>query len=1160
MKNNFKNVFVLIVLGFITIGMTGQKQQQDPIVRTTKGLIIVDDANSSQLKSSQDIFSKYLKLSDKNNFKSIIKNSDELNFVHQKFQQFHQGIKVEFGTTTIHSKNGKTTAISGESYDIKDISIKPSLNKNQAFNRAISHIGASSYLWEDAITSKQIGYTKPKGELVLLPIFIGEGDDIKVKLAYKFDIYTTKPLSRGDLYIDAHTGTALFYNATIKHLGEHSNSSANLKPTSECTENVTSRYTPTLASGTAATRYSGSQSIETRQVSGSYVLRDNTRGNGVSTYNSGRTNSYPTTDFTDNDNNWTTAEFDNNNKDNAALDAHWGAEKTYDYWKTEHNRNSYDDNNAEIKSWVHYGNNYDNAFWNGSNMTYGDGSSNGNEGNGSFDALTSIDVAAHEIGHAVTEKTADLVYERESGALNEGYSDIWGAAVEHYAKGNGNDTNPSSSVWLIGDEIDRRNGSPALRSMSNPSSLNSPDTYEGSYWKNPNCGIPTQNNDYCGVHTNSGVLNFWFYLTTVGGSGTNDINQAYNVSGIGINKAAKIAFRNLSVYLSANSTFADARAGAITSAKDLYGAGGAEEIAVTNAWHAVGVGDPYSGGGDTQAPSTPTGLTASNITGTSVTLSWTAATDNIGVTAYNIYNGTTVATSVAATTANITGLTPNTAYQFSVKAIDAAGNVSGASNTVNITTTGGSATYCLSNGNSVNDEYISNVQIGSINKTSTGGAGGYSDFTAESTTLASGTNTITITPTWSGTEYNEAYGVWIDYNQDGDFIDPGEQVWTNAPSQTTPVSGTFTVPAGATPGATRMRVSMRYNTIPEPCGAFDYGEVEDYTVVVDNSGGDTQAPSTPTGLTASNITGTSVTLSWVAATDNIGVTAYNIYNGTTVATSVAATTANITGLTPNTAYQFSVKAIDAAGNVSGASNTVNITTTGGSATYCLSNGNSVNDEYISNVQIGSINKTSTGGAGGYSDFTAESTTLASGTNTITITPTWSGTEYNEAYGVWIDYNQDGDFIDPGEQVWTNAPSQTTPVSGTFTVPAGATPGATRMRVSMRYNTIPEPCGAFDYGEVEDYTVNIGTVVTNFVSTIPSDITFKVYPNPTPTGILNVSIKESVNNRYIIMNVVGKIIDSGTFTNKINVKNLASGLYILNVKTTDNTYTKRFIKN
>ncbi|HIC30888.1 MAG TPA: DUF5011 domain-containing protein [Flavobacteriaceae bacterium] len=122
----------------------------------------------------------------------------------------------------------------------------------------------------------------------------------------------------------------------------------------------------------------------------------------------------------------------------------------------------------------------------------------------------------------------------------------------------------------------------------------------------------------------------------------------------------------------------------------------------------------------------------------------------------------------------------------------------------------------------------------------------------------------------------------------------------------------------------------------------------------------------------------------------------------------------------------------------------------------------------------------------YSDFTSISTDLSKGSGyTVTVTPTWTGTTYSEGYSVWIDYNQDGDFTDSGEQVWTNAATQNSPVSGSFTVPASATNGATRMRVSMKYNGIPTSCEAFSYGEVEDYTVNI---ITGTPDTTPPVIT------------------------------------------------------------------------
>ncbi|NCQ03378.1 MAG: M4 family metallopeptidase, partial [Cyanobacteria bacterium] len=173
--------------------------------------------------------------------------------------------------------------------------------------------------------------------------------------------------------------------------------------------------------GTAATRYSGNRTIETELNSGNFRLRDYTRGNGILTYNAnhaffdanGSLNLNGATDFTDNNNNWTATEFNNANRDNAALDAHWGAEMTYDYFLQNHNRNSIDGSGYQLRNYVHVGTNWGNAAWDGQRMLYGDG-------NFTFNALTSIDVIGHEIGHGLDQNTSNLLYERESGAIDEG--------------------------------------------------------------------------------------------------------------------------------------------------------------------------------------------------------------------------------------------------------------------------------------------------------------------------------------------------------------------------------------------------------------------------------------------------------------------------------------------------------------------------------------------------------------------------------------------------------------------------------------------------------------------------------------------------------------------------------------------------------------------
>jgi bacillolysin len=1117
--------------------------------------ITFNDKSTYKGSDYKKVFVDQLKLKENQSFSKIKTETDAKGYTHEKFQLYEQGIKVEFATYTLHSKSDKLASMNGEFYNMENVKTTASISPQDALNIAISHTGAKEYLWDNPQEAKQMGYQKPKGELVLLPSMEEQGTKRttdKVRLAYKFDIYATNPVSRGDLYIDANTGAILFYNATIKHLGEYAHSSS--KTAAKNTQKTTLDTKMALVTANAATRYSGTQSIQTLLSGSSYILSDNTRGNGVLTVDMKKGTNYSSAvNFTDADNNWTAAEFNNTNKDNGALDAHWGAEKTYDYWSTVHGRNSFDNAGAAIKSYVHYDNAYDNAYWNGSVMTYGDGSGT------YFDVLTSIDVAGHEIGHAVCEKTANLVYQKESGAMNEAFSDIWGACIEYYAA-------PTKSTWLIGEDIERRSGHLSLRSMSNPKTEGQPDTYGGTNWKTISC-TPTQSNDYCGVHTNSGVLNHWFYILSVGKTGTNDIGSSYNVTGITIDKAAKIAYRLESTYLSANSTYANARTYGIQSAIDLYGAGSAEVIATTNAFYAVGVGAAYSGSTDTTAPTAPTTLAAAGTTSSSTNLSWTAATDNVAVTGYNVYNGTTLVTTVTGLTYTVTGLTASTAYTFTVKAKDAAGNLSPDSNIASITTGAATAAYCASKGNSVTDEYIGKVQLGTINNTSTGGTG-YSDYTAISTNLTKGSaSTITITPTWTGTSYAEGYAVWIDLNGDKDFDDAGELVWSKAAATTTPATGSFTVPTSATASSTRMRVSMKYNGIPTSCEAISYGEVEDYTVTLATGTADTQAPTAPTSLAASGTTATTTNLSWTAATDNVGVTGYDVYQGTTLKSSVTGTTYAVTGLTASTAYTFSVKAKDAAGNISASSNVVNVTTTGTALTYCTSKGNNVADEFIDYVGIGGIANT-TGANAGYGDFTSSTGNLPYGSNTIILSTGFSGSAYTEYWSVWIDFNKNGTF-ETSEQMVTGSSSLSTNLSYTFTVPTTALAGTTRMRVSMKYNAAPTACETFTYGEVEDYTVNIGgTPIAGFgtAKTIASELgnennifDYTMYPNPSSTFV-NVRTADNRSSSFRIFNYLGQQVDSGKLSeNAINVSKLSTGTYIIEVNDGQKTMTKKLIK-
>ena len=560
----------------ISIGQTNKKLNDKEPIQT-----IIQFENPLPKADALSKFKVQNKLDKSNSYIPTYSNTDETGRKHEHFQQFYKGLKVEFGVIITHSINNEVFMINGEVYNASTLNTTPTVSAEQAFNIILNSKSNAQYLWDSPEDALAMNYKKPTGELLILP-------NIKtgaINLAYKFDVYSIQPLARDEIYIDAQNGAILYSNPIIKHV--HNNAKENSsKETTQVTSSVT---------GTASTKYSGSRSIKTTLdgASNKYVLKDDTRGGGIQTFNSARTNTYPNTNFSDADNNWTTAEFNNTNKDIGALDAHWGAEMTYDFWKNNFNRNSFDDKGTILKSYVHYrtspANSLVNAFWNGAVMSYGDG-------NSSTSILTSIDVCGHEIGHGICSSTANLAYQNQSGAINEGLSDIWGACIEHYGR-TGTLASPfATGVWKIAEDL----GSTPFRSMSSPNTYGNPDTYLGTNWTatgDEGLCTPSSGNDQCGVHNNSGVMNHWFYIVTVGKSGTNNAPSpySYSVTGIGMAKSSQIVYFAERDYLTPNATYLDMRNATLQVANNLYCGSSPEVIAVTNAWYAVNVGPQYIG-------------------------------------------------------------------------------------------------------------------------------------------------------------------------------------------------------------------------------------------------------------------------------------------------------------------------------------------------------------------------------------------------------------------------------------------------------------------------------------------------------------------------------------------------------------------------------------
>jgi Zn-dependent metalloprotease len=561
----FKSVAFLLIFFFSANLLVAQKKQFLSSNYIANSKIMMDSNNKIPVKikfkekvqpTLNLFFTEYKKafdLSGDNEFRLVRQKRDKLGEIHYRYNQYYKGIEIVGAQYILHEKNGYIKSANGRLIHKLNLDVKPALSEETALKAALREVNAKSYMWEESSNETFIKKEQnnpdatffPKG---LLKITCGNKELISenCRLVYRFDIYAQNPIGRYYVDIDAGTGE---------------------------TVNKINRIHNADVSGTGTSLYNGTVSITIDNYgSGQYRLRETDRGDGIQTYDMQNGSNYAAAvDFTDTDNNFT------DDNAHAGVSVHWATEGTYDYYSTIHGRNSYDDDGSVLLSYVHTdleGMGYEddnNAFWDGSRMTYGDGDGV------NCSPLVSIDVAAHEMTHGVTEYEANLVYSYEPGALNESFSDIFATATEFYLEGSGAD-------WLIGEDVTLPAPS-FLRSMENPNSGYQPDTYLGDYWYS---GIE----DNGGVHYNSGVQNYWFYLLSQGGAGTNDNEDPYSVTGIGIDDAAQIAYRNLTVYLTPTSQYLDAREGSIDAAIDIFGSGSEEHQAVLNAWDAVGVYEP----------------------------------------------------------------------------------------------------------------------------------------------------------------------------------------------------------------------------------------------------------------------------------------------------------------------------------------------------------------------------------------------------------------------------------------------------------------------------------------------------------------------------------------------------------------------------------------
>lgn len=465
--------------------------------------------------------------------------TDALGMTHVRLQQTKDGLPVEGAELLVHfDQEGVVQTVNGHFDTVVDnaqLDTSANLTADEALAAAKRAVNAPDML----------DYA-PTAEKVVYPL-AGQAH-----VVYKVNVnFLGEQPGNWFVYVDAKTGEVVDQINAILDLDMH----------------------PAHATGTGVLgeqrHLQVSRANEKGDAEGSmFYLADYTHPNleGILTYDfknqwRSATVQLPGELFADKDASW------KDDYQRAGVDAHYNSEKVYEYYLNEHNRNSLDGNGMAIISSVHYGVDYNNAFWNGYQMTYGDG-----DGKFFIPLSAGLDVAAHEMTHGVINHSAGLLYRNQSGALNEAFADIFGALVD-------------SDDWEMGDNIMApeavAGGRTALRSLEDPNKFPVNAAYvpygngSGVYPKHMDefYHLPISL-DSGGVHVNSSIIN----------------HTAYQIGmEIGREKLGQIFYRTLTVYLTANSNFRDARIATIQAATDLYGADSAETAAVIRGYDSTGI-------------------------------------------------------------------------------------------------------------------------------------------------------------------------------------------------------------------------------------------------------------------------------------------------------------------------------------------------------------------------------------------------------------------------------------------------------------------------------------------------------------------------------------------------------------------------------------------
>lgn len=549
-----------------------------------------------------------------------------------RLQQLYQGIPVMYAHAVLHLSEGQVEKVVS-----KWITEDPGISTDPVLSREEALAQAARFL-----ENEQPVYPADRGSIEApeagLALFPGStSSELRnIRLVWQIRMFTKEPFGKYELLLDAEKGNLLHKQSLVYSCGSPGHS--HREGDDRCD---TPRLLDCDAPAQGVTAYYGFKKFTTNlPAPGSdHILYDCVKNFRTLNLN-GSTEFNNAIDFTDEDNYWDDYP-PNPDLDRYALDAHWCTDKTKQYFLNQFSQDIFF--GQEFTSYLNPGsglmpnNGQNNAFYfSGSDLAvYGTGSAE----NG---PLTVLDIVGHEITHGLTYYTSNLTYANESGAINESISDIFGLMVQ---------ASYDELNWTMGEDV------LLTRSFSDPNAYDDPDTYKGLHWYEGD-------NQSVLVHTNSGVMNHWFYLLSVGGSGTNDKGDYFDVAAIGISNAASLVYKLNTEYFSPGTDFHEARFLSMEAAGELFGYCSPLYESVMHAWYAVGVGAPFTFYDPIDT------LWEDNITSCNATLHW----PDVGVNLYgvrirqagslewtyleNIYINQVTVTSLASTTTYEWEVTP----------------------------------------------------------------------------------------------------------------------------------------------------------------------------------------------------------------------------------------------------------------------------------------------------------------------------------------------------------------------------------------------------------------------------------------------------------------------------------------------------------------------